>query len=137
MKIRQATFISSDTTPPPAPAVEVTRTPRDFPALPIHYRDLQVVVYDGRTSTTPVFAPELLLAQVQSYKTFYDPRGGGGDESATIFVSRNVSGAWAVKEKQKIAIYHGIREVWEGVIDEVGENKPGDLPGNTIKASGY
>lgn len=128
----RATFVTGEVT-----GEEIVRTPRGLPALPIHYRDLQVVVYDGRTSTTEVFASELQFAQVLNCKTFYDVRGGGGDESATIFVPRNVSAAWAVKEKQKLAIFHGIRQIWEGVIDEVGQNKPGDLPGNTIKASGY
>lgn len=129
---RQATFVTGE-----AAGKELVRTPRKLPALPIHYRDLQVVVYDGRTSATEVFAPELIKARVLNCKTFYDPRGGGGDESATVFVPRNVSAVWAVREKLKIAIFHGIRQVFEGVIDEVGQNKPGDLPGNTIKASGY
>ena len=78
---------------------------------------LQLKVYSSGLTEVPDEDGSLVTARVETMGTSYP---GGLFSTCRIFIERDVMRGWSVKETQRVALYNGLRMVWEGVIAEIG-----------------
>lgn len=96
---------------------------------------LYVKIFDGPVSVTEVVDTDgaLQSAEVQAYATVFP---GGLCSTARIFVPRDVTRSWLVREGQRIAIFYGLKMVWEGEIAEIATVLQAGEQGNRLECVG-
>lgn len=95
--------------------------------------DLTVKIYSSGTTEVPNVDDSIVNAIVESLEKQYL---GGLCTSARVFVPRDVTRAWPVKEMQRIAVYNGLRMIWEGKISEISNVVDGDRQGCRLECVG-
>lgn len=95
--------------------------------------NLTAKIFSSSTIEVPDIDDSITGAVVESLETQYL---GGLCTSARVFVPRDVTTAWAVKEMQRIAVFNGLRMIWEGKIAEIANVIDGDRQGNRLECVG-
>jgi hypothetical protein len=95
--------------------------------------DLTLRIYRSGMTEVEDTDGSLKTAHIESFGTIYP---GGLFSTCRVFVAREVTRGWAVKENMRVAIFNGLRMVWEGKIAEMGYAVQGTEEGNTLECVG-
>jgi hypothetical protein len=95
--------------------------------------DLTLKIY--RSGLTEIYDSDgsLETARIDSMGTIYP---GGLFSTCRIFVARDVTRNWAVRENLRVALWNGMQMVWEGLIAEIGYSVQEGEEGNTLECVG-
>ena len=78
---------------------------------------LKLKIYSSGTTEVVDVDRSLKNARIESFGTLFP---GGVFGTMRVFVARNVTRIWNVKETQRIVVLNGQKVVWEGKIAEIG-----------------
>lgn len=94
---------------------------------------LTLKVFSSGTTEVVDVDRSLANAVIESFGTFFP---GGLFGTARIFCQRDVTRAWQVREGQRVAIYSGLKVVWEGEIAEIAITISESQMGMRLECSG-
>ena len=92
---------------------------------------LNVLVYDG-TTPLPDIDGDLQRAEGLTVQQGYP---GGRDLTLRLFVPRDPTRSWLVRQGLRLVVKSGVKTVFDGIISNIG-TRLGARPGNIIEALG-